>query len=42
MPQTQSAALAVRPSPWAQAGAVKVHRQAWDQEASQECVEGDH
>ena len=29
-PQTQGAGLAVAPSPWAQAGAVKAHRQALD------------
>ena len=29
-PQTQGAGLAVAPSVWAQAGPVKVHRQAWE------------
>ena len=29
-PQTQGAGLAVVPSPWAQAGPVKEHRQAWE------------
>ena len=29
-PQTQGAGLAVAPSPWAQAGPVKAHRQAWE------------
>ena len=29
-PQTQGAGLAVAPSPWAQPGAVKAHRQAWE------------
>ena len=37
-PQTQGAGLAVAPSPWAQAGPVKVHRQALELE-SQEIVE---
>ena len=31
-PQTQGDGLAVAPSPWAQAGAVKAHRQAWELE----------
>ena len=38
-PQTQGAGLAVAPSPWAQAGPVKVHRQASESEESQEPVE---
>ena len=29
-PQTQGAGLAVAPSPWAQAGPVKAHMQAWE------------
>ena len=37
-PQTQGAGLAVAPSPWAQAGPVKEHRQASDKK-SQERVE---
>ena len=37
-PQTQGAGLAVAPSPWAQAGAVKAHRQAASSEL-QEPVE---
>ena len=37
-PQTQGAGLAVAPSPWAQAGPVKAHRQAFLSE-SQEVVE---
>ena len=37
-PQTQGAGLAVAPSPWAQAGPVKAHRQALESE-SQERVE---
>ena len=36
-PQTQGAGLAVAPSPWAQAGAMKVHRQGLEE--SQETVE---
>ena len=31
--------MAVAPSPWAQAGPVKAHRQALEPESSQECVE---
>ena len=31
-PQTHGAGLAVAPSPWAQAGPVKVHRQALEEE----------
>ena len=31
-PQTQGAGLAVAPSPWAQAGPVKAHRQALESE----------
>ena len=31
-PQTQGAGLAVIPSPWAQVGPVKVHRQALESE----------
>ena len=31
-PQTQGAAFAVAPSSWVQAGPVKVHRQAWEDE----------
>ena len=31
-PQTQGAGLAVAPSPWAQAGPVKAHRQALEEE----------
>ena len=31
-PQTQGAGLAVAPSPWAQAGPVKAHRQASESE----------
>ena len=38
-PQTQGAGLAVAPSPWAQAGPVKAHRQALESEESQERVE---
>ena len=38
-PQTQGAGLAVAPSPWAQAGPVKAHRQALEKEESQEPVE---
>ena len=38
VPQAQGAELAVAPSPWAQAGAVKAHRQAWELK-SQEIVE---
>ena len=38
-PQTQGARLAVAPSPWAQAGPVKSHRQALEPESSQEAVE---
>ena len=32
VPQTQGPALAVAPSPWGQAGPVKVHRQALEEE----------
>ena len=32
VPQTQGAGLAVAPSPWAQAGPVKAHRQALEVE----------
>ena len=39
VPQTQGAGLAVAPSPWVQAGPVKVHRQALQLELSQERVE---
>ena len=39
VPQTQRAGLAVAPSPWAQAGPVKAHRQALELEESQEAVE---
>ena len=39
VPQTHGAGLTVAPSPWAQAGPVKAHRQALETEESQERVE---